>query len=142
MDLDWNEDEIQEITKLNGRAVAGVLASMENNATAAEVSDFIINRTGLTDQTDLVHQEVRRVLDNGVRDGFMVKVGNNYATPSLQDIYHLDDDVGEEEEEEDGRDEEGARGEDMPTGDGSDDDSVARACGTYTLSMLTAEQKC
>lgn len=130
MDLHWNEDEIQEIIKLNGRAIIGVLANIKNNATAAEVSDYIINHTGLTRHTDLVNQEVKRVLDNGVRDGFMVKVGNKYALPSLEDVYQLDADEGEEYEDT-SADEAGAVGCNSPLP--LDPGKIDRMFGAYTF---------
>lgn len=99
MYFDSDEDEMQEIRRLNGQTVISALESMKNNATEREVSNYIIHQTG--QPNNLVIEEVKRVLHKGISNGFIVKIGNNYTVPSLEDIYHMDTGEDFEDEESD-----------------------------------------
>ncbi|KAG4079495.1 hypothetical protein HA402_005192 [Bradysia odoriphaga] len=91
MDINYGEDELQEIIKFNGKTVSKALAMLKNNATETEISDYISNYTG--QPPNLVAREVKEILSFAVSNGFLVKNGNTYKLPSQKFIYNVDCDA-------------------------------------------------
>lgn len=99
MDNRWyNLDEEEEIGMLNGRCVTNALAIKRKETTKNELLQSFIASTD--EPQDLVEDELTRILDIGVTDGFIVKLGNKYALPSLENIFEADyDDTNDSESE-------------------------------------------
>lgn len=98
MDIIWNKDE-KEINMYNGHYVIATLSYLDNKASENELLKHILSTTA--EPHNLVEQELRRILNNGVRNGFIIKIGNEYLLPTVQDDYQLDSDARIKEECED-----------------------------------------
>lgn len=82
MDNYWNdkeEDEEKQVTKLNVRSVMNAFAMLNYDTTEREISQQIISFTGHPAKS--VRHEVKRILDNGVSNGFIIQVKNKYLLP-------------------------------------------------------------
>lgn len=78
----------RKVRMLNGLAVMGALQHLENKATKNELCEHIVTLTG--HPYELVSAEVRVILTFGVRNGFLVKIGENYSPLSLKNTYQED----------------------------------------------------
>lgn len=86
--MDRNE-EVQ-IGMFNGRCVMSCVASQENGVTEDDLLKFFITSN---ESHDLVQQELKRILNIGVRNGFIVRTDNKYAIQSLDGMYDTDGDT-------------------------------------------------
>lgn len=92
-----DEHDTKQINRLNGQSVFSALARFNYNATESQICDEFIESTGHAQH--LVVEEVKRILQSAVNDGFIVKNGNNYTLPN---VTHIDDSNCEEEDHEEG----------------------------------------
>lgn len=90
--------EENEIVLLNGRCVLNALVLSKNGVTEDELLDCFIDSTH---QPHKVLQELQQILNKGVVHGFIVRNGDKYALPSLQNMHEADadndDDGGDSE---------------------------------------------
>lgn len=82
-----NKLDDETIGILNGKSVITALASQKNKISEDELLEYFITSA---DEPDLVENELKQILNNGVAGGFIVKTGNKYALPSLENIYEAD----------------------------------------------------
>lgn len=94
-----SKDDGQQIKMFNGQSVMNSLKLMNYRATENELSKHITTCTG--QPAELVEQEVKRILDHGISNGFILKNGNDYSLPYFKDVYHIDADEGSDEDSED-----------------------------------------
>ncbi|XP_037042540.1 uncharacterized protein LOC119078914 [Bradysia coprophila] len=132
MEINYGEDELQEIIKLNGQTVSNALAMLKNNATETEISDYISNYTG--QPTNLVAREVTEILRFAVNNGFLVKNGNTYKLPSQNCIYNVDCDASGS-----GVDEGGKTGAGPDIGGNESDSSSNSGAENVSVEVTTEE---
>lgn len=83
-----NQIDEQTTEMLNGRCVINILASKKRKITEKQILDEFISSTDVPQ--DLVENELKRILHNGVTSGFIVKTGNRYALAGLEKMYEAD----------------------------------------------------
>ncbi|XP_037039387.1 uncharacterized protein LOC119076626 [Bradysia coprophila] len=83
----------------NGHCVMDAIASQNNQITEDELFDQFITSTDAS--RDIIEDELRQILHNGMVGGFIVKTGNKYAIPTLQNTYATDCDDGEGDDSKD-----------------------------------------
>lgn len=98
------EQEKDKIVKRNGRCVLNALALLKNEVTADELLNCFIASTD--EPHNVVRQELQETLNKGVAHGFIVRNGDKYALPSLQNVHEADvegcDDGEESSDSDDG----------------------------------------
>lgn len=94
MGYHWNKLNEETIGMHNGHCVINALATQKNEITEDELLERFITSTD--EPADLVEYELKRILYNGLANGFIVKIGNNkYGLPSFKNIYEADCDESE-----------------------------------------------
>lgn len=92
----WSTDEEKQINinKYNGQYVMATLRLLRSKATENELLRQIVS-TVPGQPHKLVEQELRRILNNGVANGFVIKSGNEYLLPipQLYSAYQIDSDA-------------------------------------------------
>lgn len=104
MDNHSNKFEEEEINILNGHCVIDALANVTNVTENKLLKCFA---TSSAESHNLVQQELKRILDSGVSNGFIVKKGNKYELPRVENAYQVDADGGDEDEENNDDDDDG-----------------------------------
>ncbi len=85
MDNNCLTDEEKQITQLNGLSVMKAFKNLKYSATASELSEQLVRWTGHPKKP--VRDEVKRILDIGVNEGFLSRLKNNYTLP---EVYQTD----------------------------------------------------
>lgn len=80
-----NEQDDDQIKMLNGRYIMNALSFLNYEATENELLKHI-TQTG----QNLDNEELKRILDYGVSNGFIMKNNNKYLLPSLDDVNQID----------------------------------------------------
>lgn len=78
----------EEIEMRNRQCVLNALVFLKNEVTADELLDCFIASNH--EPHNVVRQELKRILRNGVVNGYIERNGNKYALPSLQTMYETD----------------------------------------------------
>lgn len=90
-----NVDE-ENVVMLNGRSVMNALAYLNSEVTENELLKLFIGSN--REPRDLVQQEIKRVLDDGVINGFIGRNGNKYGiSSSMENLYQVDGDDSDED---------------------------------------------
>lgn len=88
MENNSNEISEKEITKLNGSSVMSALAFLKTEATENEI--FGCFQASNDELENRVQQEVKHILEFGVINGFIVRNGDKYALPGLENRFQID----------------------------------------------------
>lgn len=86
--MDRNEEV--EIEMFNGFCVINSLASQKHGVTENDLLECFI--TSGNNSRSLVQQELKCILDKGVRSGFILRKGNKYAIRNFKRMYDTDGD--------------------------------------------------
>ncbi len=85
--MNKNELTTQQLRKYNGQTIMHALRFLGNKATIADLSKCIAQ--SIQQPENSVRNEVTRVLNRGVDDGFLLKRGQNYVLVGKDD-YQVD----------------------------------------------------
>ncbi|KAG4072750.1 hypothetical protein HA402_001862 [Bradysia odoriphaga] len=78
----------KEIQMLNARCVMTALDSLNHHATENKILSYFQTAS----DESAVEQELKRILELGVKNGFIVRNGDKYALASLESDYEIDGD--------------------------------------------------
>ncbi|KAG4073078.1 hypothetical protein HA402_009497 [Bradysia odoriphaga] len=95
----FNKLDENTVRVRNGHSVMNAIASQNNQITEDELLDQFITSTDAP--RDLIEDELKEILHNGVVGGFIVKTGNVYAIPTFENTYAADCDDSEGDESKD-----------------------------------------
>lgn len=84
-----NSEEVDgdQVKMLNGRYIMNALSFLNYEATENELLRHI-SVTGQPQNLD--SEELKRILDYGVINGFIIKNDNKYSLPNLDDVHQID----------------------------------------------------
>lgn len=82
--MEYDDDQIK---MLNGRYLMRAIASLNYEATENELFRHI---TATGHSQNLVREELKRILDYGVSNGFIMKNHDKYLIPRLVDVHQVD----------------------------------------------------
>lgn len=92
-----NQLDGKTIRVYNGQCVMDALAASQKNKITED--ELLEQFTASTDASrDHIENELKRILHDGVACGFIVKTGNEYAIPTLENLYEADCDESEGDE--------------------------------------------
>lgn len=85
----YNEESETEM--FNGRCVSIALATVNSFVTLDGLVKYFVPPNRETNDKDLIKRELKRILDNGVKSGFVVRNRNKYKFSSLVNVFQTDD---------------------------------------------------
>lgn len=84
--INYGDDD--QIQMLNGRCVMNAFAFLNYEATESELLEHVTTTSG--HPQNVVKQELKRILDFGVSNGFIMKNGNRYLLPRWENVHQVD----------------------------------------------------